>query len=173
MYTLLYTSVSEVCLPFYIPKALKRYPFQGEPPHIGHPKDLFPPLVLGEQRQKLSLNCSDFLGELLVVCSTRRFIVGCILNTNAKLLRKSQDCCNRFQHSSHRINVTGWTVLPVLCDFWSKVTFPMVTVLMHLLLVHGDHGTSLMKHHIIAFNVVVQKSFRMQCSKAEQIFTNK
>ena len=30
-----------------------------------------------------------------------------------------------------------------------------------------------MKQQIIAFNVVVQKSFRMQCSKAEQIFTNK
>lgn len=139
MYTLLYTSVSEVCLPFYIPKALKRYPFQGEPPHIGHRKDS-PPLVLGKQRQKLSLNCSDFLGELLVVCSTRRFIVGCILNTNAKLLIKSHDCCNRFHHSSHRINVTGWTVLPVLYDFWSKVTFPVVTVLMRLLLVHSDHG---------------------------------
>ena len=107
MYTLLYTSVSEVCLPFYIPTALKRYPFQGEPPHVGHHKDS-PPLVLGKQRQKLSLNCSDFLGELLVVYSTRRFVVGGILNTNAKLLIKSHDCCNRFQHPSHRINVTGW-----------------------------------------------------------------
>ena len=136
---LFYILQSVRCLPFYIPKALKRYPFQGEPPHIGHRKDS-PPMVLGEQRQKLSLNRSDFLGELLVVCSTRRFIVGCILNTNAKLLIKSHDCCNRFQHSSHRINVTGWTVLPVLYDFWSKVTFPVVTVLMRLLLVHGDHG---------------------------------
>ena len=116
---LFYILQSVKCLPFYIPEAWKRYPFQGEPHHRGHHKDspLPPPPVLGEQKQKLSLSCSDFLGELLDVCCMRRFVVGCSLNTNANLLIKSHDCCNHFQHSSHRINVTGWTVLPVLYDF--------------------------------------------------------
>ena len=81
---LFYILQSVKCLPFYIPKALKRYPFQGEPPHIVYRKDS-PPLVLGERRQKLSLNCSDFLGELLVVCSTRRFIAFIQCETSHKI----------------------------------------------------------------------------------------
>ena len=40
--TLLYTSRSEI-LPFQIPDARKRYPFQAEPPRIGYHKEYSPP----------------------------------------------------------------------------------------------------------------------------------
>lgn len=70
--------------------------------------------------------------------------------------------------------MTGWTVLPVLQNFWSQVTFPVGT-----LLVDSDSGgsrrsctltkinedgvvlfwPSLIKDHIVALDVVVQETF--------------
>ena len=40
--TLLYSQLVK-SLPFYIPEAWKRYPFQAEPPRIGHYREFPPP----------------------------------------------------------------------------------------------------------------------------------
>ena len=40
--TLLYSSTCDIAT-FYIPKALKRYPFRAEPPCIGHCREYPPP----------------------------------------------------------------------------------------------------------------------------------
>ena len=55
---LLYTSTWEI-LTFFIPEALKRYPFRAEPPRIGHYREHHPVAILSVSHQLgcLSLFC--------------------------------------------------------------------------------------------------------------------
>lgn len=40
-------------LPFYIPEAWKRYPFQAEPPHVGHKREYPPSDIVQAKRYAL------------------------------------------------------------------------------------------------------------------------